>query len=537
MPWDFSFGGSGGGRQTSNAGIFADLAALNVWGAANLTLLFNSDTEVTVATVGEDVFEWTGGNQPGSYPAGGSWTARDIAGPAGSGAELDPTAQPYELLMLGGSGQLMASGIRRLASGNGDLQFDETAQFPQESVQIGAAGIMSAFGAIPQVRSFVTGRRLIQPFTYWSKTDGTERTVEVSMAPTATAVVNSVDTTALPLTGTFNLVATSSEAITALYIRMTNGTGITGFRFRATIQGQTEPFYYYPTRADFEAGTGTDFADTTNTPNQTEIDIEAVPITVMEAQTIVAEYSLDAGDLLGDGTNPYLEVDRNIITFRQLAYLSETGNAPAPSIASFSINGQAVTVDGGTTIDGSETFNYSVINSANVNGTGVIKQAGIEIITGVDPTASSVSGAVTSVTLAAGESVTWTLEFTGDSGNVISRSFTVSARQQSEMLYHGVLATDTSATEPVGNLTLQDVISGSQFDADFDTPPGHFAVILTPADRDLTSIIERTFSAEILSDFVKVQDARTISGQLYNSYTHQNNAQSQGVLATQITVA
>ena len=51
----FKLGGSGGasgGRITHNAGTFADIAALNVWGAANLAMLFNNDTTVTIATIG-----------------------------------------------------------------------------------------------------------------------------------------------------------------------------------------------------------------------------------------------------------------------------------------------------------------------------------------------------------------------------------------------------------------------------------------------------------------------------------------------------
>ncbi len=76
-------GGGGDSRITINAGIFSDLASLNIWGAANLSTLFNSVTQVTVATVGNSVYQWTGEDEPSSYPSGGSWTARSIEGPAG----------------------------------------------------------------------------------------------------------------------------------------------------------------------------------------------------------------------------------------------------------------------------------------------------------------------------------------------------------------------------------------------------------------------------------------------------------------------
>ena len=70
----------GGGRTTTNAGTFVDLNALNVWGAGNLDSLFNSETAVTVSTVGSSVYEWTGENTPSSYPSGGSWTLRQSSG-------------------------------------------------------------------------------------------------------------------------------------------------------------------------------------------------------------------------------------------------------------------------------------------------------------------------------------------------------------------------------------------------------------------------------------------------------------------------
>lgn len=86
--------GGGGGRQTFDAGTFADLAALNVWGAANLSSLFNSETQVTVASIGRDVYEWSGSDTPTSYPTGGSWTLRSIAGNQGPAGPEGPDGPP-----------------------------------------------------------------------------------------------------------------------------------------------------------------------------------------------------------------------------------------------------------------------------------------------------------------------------------------------------------------------------------------------------------------------------------------------------------
>lgn len=114
---DTGFGlrtGGGGGRSTFNAGTFADLAALNVWGAANLSSLFNSETRVTVASIGRDVYEWSGGDPVASYPSGGSWTLRDIAGEDGQGVDL--TGVPDGALLMAQSETAVASAVRETST-------------------------------------------------------------------------------------------------------------------------------------------------------------------------------------------------------------------------------------------------------------------------------------------------------------------------------------------------------------------------------------------------------------------------------------
>jgi len=555
--------GSGGGgalivatrTDNSNPAVFADFAALETYtatpdgttDAANINVS-SSTSATTVFAVGT----LNTGNQVTSITAAyirlnGTWeaVATNLVGTPGAdgGGVTFSGLDPYEVVMIGPNSEPIHSGIRRTNSGTGPYEFDETSVFPQESIQIGYSGILSAFGAVPQIRSYISGRRLIQPFTYWSKAAGTERTREITLEPSERVDAQTDTSTTIPLSGTFSMQATASEALTDLYFTLAPGTSVTALRFRARIEGMTEPFYYYPTRADYEEGTGADFADTGNDPNTIRLDIISAPLVVFEAQTLEIDYEIDSGSILGDASNnPAVSVDRNVISLTDLAYVSEIP-APVPqtpSISQFRIQGQATSVDAGTTLTGNKTFQYGVVNADQV-GTGSITQSAGgttgTLSASVDPTQTSIDLPVTDATLAAGESSVFTLTFPITSGGNLTISFTVRARTPAETLYYGTIDTNIPASVDVSTLTMQDVFAGTTFDANFDLDNTHYAVILSPADRELNMITERTFSAPILTDFTKVDNVRTIGGQQYDSYVHQNNSGATATLATTISVS
>lgn len=243
--------------------------------------------------------------------------------------------------------------------------------------------------------------------------------------------------------------------------------------------------------------------------------------------------------LLGDsGTGvPYINVNAQFFNDEPIALLSDILTTSPPVVTQFRIQGQATSVAAGTALSGSQTFQYQVTNTDQITGMGVIRQGSTVLTSAVSPTGSSITQSINPVNLAAGESVVWTLEFTTTAGTTISRTFTVRARQQAESLYWGVMPTDEDDTIAVDTLTLQEVVAGTQFDADFDIPNTQYAVILSPADREISSILEQTFNQEVLTDFAKTENVRTIGGQQYDSYVHQNNAGTQGILSTRITVS
>lgn len=173
--------GSGGGRQTFNAGTFADLAALNVWGAANLDSLFNSDDQVTTASIGRDVYEWAGDDPVTSYPSGGSWQLRTAAGPAGSGgverdfesvaARDDYYTVNFAMLMDGipVTVNIGGSTVQHFEWIGGDNptsynsnQWDEVSyRTATESVEVGPDLELTSGGQQVFIRSSVTGRSAV----------------------------------------------------------------------------------------------------------------------------------------------------------------------------------------------------------------------------------------------------------------------------------------------------------------------------------------------------------------------------------------
>ena len=107
---------------------------------------------------------------------------------------------------------------------------------------------------------------------------------------------------------------------------------------------------------------------------------------------------------------------------------------------------------------------------------------------------------------------------------------------QAETLYYGVSNTNNASTIDEGTLTTVEILPGTIFNADFDTPSNHWDIILVPSDRSI-SIEERTFSTDITTDFTKTNNIRSIGGQSYDAYVHQNGSGVQGILSTTITVS
>lgn len=195
-----------------------------------------------------------------------------------------------------------------------------------------------------------------------------------------------------------------------------------------------------------------------------------------------------------------------------------------PVISSLTIEGQARDVTAGTTISGDATFNFEVTNPSNVSGNlTLIQQKGsdpaVTLATDINPTSTSTVETLTSVTLAAGEEVTWTLSGTDTQSNNFTRSFRVRAPEPTELFYYGLSDSNNPDSVDISGFTSAVASSGGQATiATGDTSAGDYFIILVPADTDITSIRDTVIGNDVTSIFTRTPDVRMISSAQYNSY-------------------
>lgn len=140
------------------------------------------------------------------------------------------------------------------------------------------------------------------------------------------------------------------------------------------------------------------------------------------------------------------------------------GTSLAPSIPVFQIEGGSVSVDPGTTLSGTITFDYTVREGDNVSGNLTLAQGATTLATNIDPKGGSVAQAINSVTLTAGSSVTFTLSGTAlpvAGGAAFQSTYTVTARQPDDYIYWGLDADGDPANFDT-NTAQQAVFAQSQ---------------------------------------------------------------------------
>lgn len=302
----------------------------------------------------------------------------------------------YELVMPDASGSATASGIRRLDSGTGNFEADATMVFPRDSIQIGYAGVLSGFGSLIKGRSFVTGRTFVHPFQYYDLTSGSLRAVDLGFGAPSVVEEQPVFTETVPNSGTISVPATPPDNSVSFDLRLrTNASAsITGLRFSLTVQGQTEPFFYYPGQAEFAAGTGEDL--TAGSDGILTIDVSDAPIFLLENPTISVTYAIDSGVLLGNASNiPYLAFNNSEVTLNNLARTSEV-DAKEDSLGNPSSDGQVLS----STAAGVRSWTDQQTGSITVQDEGSELTGGAETLnfTGSGVTASG-SGATKTINI------------------------------------------------------------------------------------------------------------------------------------------
>lgn len=485
----------------------------------------------------------------------------------------------YELVMPDATGAAMPSGMRRLNGGTGDFEADATTIFPRDSVQIGYAGVLSGFGSLIKGRSFVTGRTFVHPFQYYDLLTGSARVVELTFAAPTVKLSQSVFTNTVPNSGTFTLPGAGAPNNVEFDVRLRTAAGATlsGVRFSCTVQGQSQPFFYYPNQHRFADGDGADLVADAN--GDITIDVSDAPLFLLQNPVVEVTYALDSGNLLGNASGvPYLALNGSAVVLNDLARVSEVnakedavpapvsddqlrvydsdgsvayidipsgaGSAPVPSLHEFSLDiNQRVTV--GDTIDGSHTASFSVTNHSALTALELVVTVGDDVTMTVPVTDGPQTQTVTisGVSTAIPGSVTFQLSGTHAGGVVVSNVYSVTiaaAAQSHELGYFGTRPTDDFATVDLTTLSSVDVTqSGTTFDIDaLSFPSQHFAGVLLPENREAVTITNPAApdpNTDITGDFTQTASARTVNGTSYTLYTQQNRSSFTGSLSLRIT--
>lgn len=191
-----------------------------------------------------------------------------------------------------------------------------TVEVPPGTIQVGEGLEISAAGVLQINRSRLTGIQYLNPIYEFDAT-GSQLPFWIEFEPETNLVVYSDDSTSTPLIGSFPTLTTANELINRIIFKTNPNATLTGVRIEVVADSTGEPIFYYPTKADWIAGTGQDIvADGTGIVS---ISIPETPIALLQGETLTNNYRVDSGVLLGDGVStPYLEVDRQTGIFYNL---------------------------------------------------------------------------------------------------------------------------------------------------------------------------------------------------------------------------
>lgn len=194
--------------------------------------------------------------------------------------------------------------------------------------------------------------------------------------------------------------------------------------------------------------------------------------------------------------------------------------AQAPSIRSFIIADQPTNVDPDTALTGEKSFIYTVANSDAVVGDLTLQQEGVNLSTTIDPKGNAEDVTINDITLAAGESVTFTLSGT-DGTTPFSDTFTITARTIDEYIYFGTQVSSDPSTFDFANESRSPFQSGNQNIA-IPTFTGneHLVIAQKNADPDFTGIFIDGINQ--IGAFTKTLNAFTVNAAGYDAWVSNN---------------
>lgn len=310
-------GGSGGAAVpvVVSGSPFADFTALDTWSQANPSELLNNEFFYAVASlVDESSYRWDGVDQV--YSSNG-WTSTSALTPEEKTILDSITALTDGQLVYKLNGQLIYAGATK-SSVNGEITFDQKANFPQGSVGIGEILEISEGGTDLVVVDLLQNTMSFSVNAAFEDSTGSAPPTYVDFGAPFTLNIQTDDTTVItanPLNYTLTSTVVTPDFRLLDRITIRGNGAMTNVRARFTDNVTGKVLKYIPNRAAFEgnvagldliAGDNVFFFAQNGTNVAGTYYLGFTPIILSPSQIIDVEFIGDNIDLLGNATGtPY----------------------------------------------------------------------------------------------------------------------------------------------------------------------------------------------------------------------------------------
>lgn len=256
------------------------------------------------------------------------------------------TIADNEIVSKKSDGSLQGTGILNESD---KIFFPKDGRFPSGSIDIGPAATLSENGGWLQYKANTLGKDYIL-LDYENDETGSKRPVYWERAAEEKGhVVNNVDSTAMNNITTFNHIPTANSQVNALYLNF--ATDVSNFMAEIVSLNTGKPIKYIPNENAWKTNVGG-----LNLASGVRNILQNIsPISLLTAYNLKINFKANNPiNLKGDGTKPYLMVDRQLITAKPIALQGEgTGSADTPS----QIRDKLSTLSGNDRLDASKIKN------------------------------------------------------------------------------------------------------------------------------------------------------------------------------------
>lgn len=227
------------------------------------------------------------------------------------------TIADNEIVSKKSDGSLQGTGILNESD---KIFFPKDGRFPSSSIDIGPAATLSENGGWLQYKANTLGKDYIL-LDYENDETGSKRPVYWERAAEEKGhVVNNVDSTAMNNITTFNHIPTANSQVNALYLNF--ATDVSNFMAEIVSLNTGKPIKYIPNENAWKTNVGG-----LNLASGVRNILQNIsPISLLTAYNLKINFKANNPiNLKGDGTKPYLMVDRQLITAKPIALQGEGG--------------------------------------------------------------------------------------------------------------------------------------------------------------------------------------------------------------------